>query len=83
MHQHELHVMPNTDGALDPVCGMTVDPDGQKAKGLHSNYKGTDYYFCGKGCKLDFDEDPESYLDPAYHRHVPPSFCLFALDMRS
>ena len=23
-------------------------------------------FFCGRGCKLDFDEDPERYLDPGY-----------------
>ncbi len=52
--------------ALDPVCGMTVDPESARAKGLHSEYKGVDYFFCGKGCKLDFDEDPARYLDPKY-----------------
>jgi YHS domain-containing protein len=51
---------------IDPVCGMTVEPDSARAKGLHSTYQGTDYFFCGKGCKLDFDEDPERYLDPNY-----------------
>jgi YHS domain-containing protein len=54
--------------AIDPVCGMTVDPDSARASGLHSSYQGTDYFFCGKGCRLDFDEDPERYLDPG---HVP------------
>ena len=52
--------------ATDPVCGMTVEPGGARSKGLHSYYTGTDYFFCGKGCKLDFDEDPERYLDPGY-----------------
>ena len=33
---------------------------------LTSEYEGTVYYFCGKGCKLDFDDDPETYLDPSY-----------------
>ena len=65
MHQHELNVL-ETAGALDPVCGMTVDRTAATAKGLTSNYKGTDYFFCGRGCKLDFDEDPDQYLDPSY-----------------
>ena len=52
--------------ALDPVCGMTVDPEAARAKDLHVQYKGVDYFFCGKGCKLDFDEDPERYLDSSY-----------------
>jgi Cu+-exporting ATPase len=50
----------------DPVCGMTVELEAARAKGLHSRYRDVDYYFCGKGCKLDFDEDPERYLDPSY-----------------
>jgi YHS domain-containing protein len=52
--------------AMDPVCGMTVDPADARARGLHSRYRDTDYYFCAKGCKLDFDEDPEHYLDTSY-----------------
>jgi YHS domain-containing protein len=52
--------------ATDPVCGMKVEPPVALEKGLHSNYKATDYFFCGKGCKLDFDEGPERFLDPAY-----------------
>lgn len=52
--------------ASDPVCGMTVDPETARARGLHSTHAGTDYFFCGKGCKLEFDEDPEQYLDPEY-----------------
>lgn len=52
--------------ATDPVCGMTVEPDAARAKGLHSVHQGRDFFFCGKGCKLEFDEDPERYLDPAY-----------------
>ncbi len=53
---------------VDPVCGMTVEPDAARAKGPHSSYRGSDFFFCGKGCKLEFDDDPEHYLDPA---HVP------------
>jgi YHS domain-containing protein len=52
--------------AIDPVCGMTVEPSAAREKALRSRYHDTDYFFCGKGCKLDFDEDPERFLDPAY-----------------
>lgn len=51
---------------IDPVCGMTVEPDSARTRGLHSSYQGRDFFFCGKGCKLDFDEDPGRYLDPSY-----------------
>jgi YHS domain-containing protein len=53
-------------GAIDPVCGMTVDPAAAREKGLHSRRGDIDFYFCGKGCKLEFDDDPERYLDPSY-----------------
>ena len=53
-------------GSIDPVCGMTVDPESARTTGLHSSYQGHDYFFCGKGCKLEFDDDPEHYLDPSY-----------------
>ena len=52
--------------AIDPVCGMEVDTE---TAPLTSEHDGPTYYFCGKGCKLDFDEDPDTYLDPAYPPH--------------
>src|ERR1044071_1163946 len=45
----------------DVVCGMMVEP--AKAAGT-SEYQGTTYYFCGRGCKAKFDADPERYLKP-------------------
>lgn len=52
--------------AIDPVCGMSVDRDTATAKDLRSAYEGIEYFFCGKGCKLEFDEDPGRFLDPGY-----------------
>jgi YHS domain-containing protein len=49
--------------AKDPVCGMDVDTDNAQNT---SEYKGTRYYFCSRGCMLDFEEDPERYLDAGY-----------------
>jgi Cu+-exporting ATPase len=65
MH-HEQHPHHGGTVAVDAVCGMTPDPETARAKGLTSTYEGTEYVFCGKGCKLEFDEDPEKYLDPKY-----------------
>lgn len=49
--------------ALDPVCGMEVDV----ATARHTTeYHGETYVFCGKGCRLDFEDDPEKYFDPDY-----------------
>lgn len=44
---------------IDPVCGMTVDPE--RAAG-HYEYKGETYYFCSTHCVHKFREDPEKFL---------------------
>ena len=51
----------------DPVCGMTVEPDEARAKGLATAYEEREYVFCGKGCFLEFRDDPETFLDPTYN----------------
>lgn len=61
-HQHDE----GQTSAIDRVCGMTVESETARAKGLHSSYEGRDYFFCGRGCKLEFDDEPGRYLDPAY-----------------
>ena len=53
-------------GAVDPVCGMAVDPATARAAGLVAEHDGTTYYFCGKGCLLEFRDNPEAILDPGY-----------------
>jgi P-type Cu+ transporter len=45
--------------AIDPICGMTVEPD--KAAGRY-DYKGTTYYFCAVSCLERFRADPEGAL---------------------
>jgi len=50
----------------DPVCGMTVDQDEARTKGLTLSHEGIEYAFCGKGCLLEFRDDSAQYLDPAY-----------------
>jgi Cu+-exporting ATPase len=47
-----------TTMAIDPVCGMQVDP--AKAAGT-SDYQGKTYYFCAKSCKAKFDANPGQY----------------------
>jgi P-type Cu+ transporter len=50
----------------DPVCGMTVDIEQATANGLTLSHEGREYAFCGRGCLLEFRDDPGRYLDPAY-----------------
>jgi YHS domain-containing protein len=45
---------------------MTVEPDSARAKGLVVTYEGTEYAFCGKGCLLEFRDDPAPYLESSY-----------------
>ncbi|HWJ20002.1 MAG TPA: YHS domain-containing protein, partial [Geobacterales bacterium] len=45
--------------AVDPVCGMTVDPQTAKHKAIH---QGRTYFFCRSGCKAKFESDPGHYL---------------------
>ncbi len=47
-----------TAAAIDPVCGMTVDPEDAA---VHRVRDGVDHWFCGSGCAEWFDaEDPAS-----------------------
>ena len=46
--------------AIDPVCGMEVDM--RRPPGGSARHAGVDYYFCGTGCRLEFEEDAEGYL---------------------
>jgi YHS domain-containing protein len=50
----------------DPVCAMTVDIEEARAKGLFTTYLDRQYVFCGKGCFLEFRDDPETFLKPGY-----------------
>ena len=59
---HQRRIAPTED----PVCGMTVDPTQAREKGLTFAHEETEYAFCGKGCLLEFRDDPGKYLDLAY-----------------
>ncbi|HEX9891650.1 MAG TPA: HAD-IC family P-type ATPase, partial [Actinomycetota bacterium] len=45
--------------AIDPVCGMEVDPATAADAVEH---QGTTYHFCSKGCAERFRKDPQAYL---------------------
>src|SRR5437879_2137304 len=51
----ELH-----PSAIDPVCGMSVDPGHAEYRSFQ---KGETYYFCSAGCKEAFDKDPGKYIN--------------------
>jgi Cu+-exporting ATPase len=57
--QHRDHA--SAEGkAIDPVCGMTVDPHTTQHRHTH---RGHPYYFCSAGCRTKFAGDPQKYLD--------------------
>ena len=66
MHDH--HHDPARDLSapqpVDPVCGMSVDPASRPD--LHLDLDGRTFWFCGKGCMLEFRDSPQTYLDPGY-----------------
>ncbi|MBU1538424.1 MAG: heavy metal translocating P-type ATPase [Alphaproteobacteria bacterium] len=45
--------------AIDPVCGMAVDPATAAHRASHAD---TDYVFCSGGCRTKFVADPDRYL---------------------
>ena len=47
------------EALIDPVCGMTVDPD--SAAGSYDYQKKT-YYFCSRHCLEKFRKDPDAFL---------------------
>ncbi|HSE19061.1 MAG TPA: heavy metal translocating P-type ATPase [Pyrinomonadaceae bacterium] len=54
--------MVTTAAQIDPVCGMTVDPD--HAAGSFE-YQGNTYYFCSTHCLHRFRENPGGFLTPS------------------
>ena len=57
---HAVHAKQSSTSVLDPVCGMTVEPE--SAAGSFE-YQGQTYYFCSTHCLHRFQKDPESFLN--------------------
>ena len=47
--------------AVDPVCGMRVDP---RTASHHARHDGRDFHFCAARCREKFVADPARYLAP-------------------
>jgi len=54
--------------AVDPVCGMSVDPATAKASSTHD---GQTFYFCCPSCLQKFQADPTRYLTAAPAAALP------------
>ncbi|HET9898667.1 MAG TPA: XdhC family protein [Streptosporangiaceae bacterium] len=46
---------------IDPVCGMTVSIRHGHAATTPVTHDGVTYYFCGAGCRHEFESSPASY----------------------
>jgi Cu+-exporting ATPase len=57
-HEHD-HPPPAAGQAVDPVCGMSVDPATARHRATHA---GRDYVFCGARCRERFVADPERFV---------------------
>ena len=55
--------------AIDPVCGMTVDP---AKTPHHADYRGVAYHFCGASCRTKFVATPLKYLEPLAQQPTEP-----------
>lgn len=58
---------PATAAAVPPApalakCPVTGEEFPVTPDTLHSLYKGKEYYFCCPPCKMQFDREPEKYL---------------------
>ena len=72
-HSSKAHQHGHTSGiasTIDPVCGMTVDPEKAQHK---AEYNGSTYYFCSAGCRTKFMAEPNKYLQPRASEPPAPS----------
>ena len=52
--------MEDPDAAIDPVCGMEVEPAADAPSFVHD---GVTYFFCCDHCRERFSADPSQFLD--------------------
>src|SRR5918992_2144942 len=62
-HRNTVRMHEHQDGhadAIDPVCGMTVDPREAAGTAVHDGHT---YYFCSPSCRDQFQAAPETYVE--------------------
>ncbi|AKF79709.1 copper-exporting ATPase [Myxococcus fulvus 124B02] len=71
-HSHTSPPPPTSEGAhaIDPVCGMKVDPSAPKGGSLE--HEGRTFHFCNPKCRERFGADPARYLAPPPESPEPP-----------
>ncbi len=64
--------------AVDPVCHMTVNAEKSHDK---VEYKGSEYYFCGKVCRERFEKEPERYTPKVAEPGDKRSVAYFSMEI--
>jgi Cu+-exporting ATPase len=64
--------------AIDPVCGMAVDPNAGKPSYQHAGHI---YHFCSDGCRSKFAADPDRYLTKGGEAKPLPQGTLYTCPM--
>ena len=60
---------PSSPSAIDPVCGMSLDPTRAAGSTVH---EGRTYYFCNPRCLEKFQVDPQHFIG-SRHAEPPPT----------
>jgi Cu+-exporting ATPase len=67
-----------TAPAIDPVCGMKVDPATAKHRFSH---RGQDYFFCGARCRERFEAEPDKFLAARPAGSAAPAGAVYTCPM--
>jgi heavy metal translocating P-type ATPase len=77
-HEHP-HPHPHAAAAVDPVCGMDVDPAAPRG-GSHT-HDGKTYHFCSVRCRERFAAEPAKWLEPAPGPAPAPAGAVYTCPM--
>ncbi len=66
------------DLAVDPVCGMSVDPATAKHRFSHQRH---DYFFCCARCRERFEAAPATFLQPRRPEPTAPAGTIYICPM--
>jgi Cu+-exporting ATPase len=64
--------------AIDPVCGMKVDPGAGKPSYEHGGHT---FHFCSDGCRIKFAANPDRYLNKSGEAKPLPQGTLYTCPM--
>jgi Cu+-exporting ATPase len=73
-----MDTSPTQASAIDPVCGMSVDPVNSKHRHDHAGHI---YHFCSDRCRAKFANEPDKYLMPAPPPTAPAKGAIYTCPM--